>query len=164
MEFVWAKEMEKIEPFHRERVLVADDNDLNVDVLKMILEDKGLCVDVVYNGEDAVKRYLESEEGEYQVILLDINMAGGNGYEAAKQIRGAGRSDSQKVAICAVSADILPEHRKKAMAVGMNHYITKPVDYAELFQFIHMALAGEGGGRDERKAEETSCEQGKRIS
>lgn len=150
MRFVLEEELDQIEDFQGQHILIADDNDLNLEVIKVILEDRGLLVDAVYDGEEAVSRYLQSPEHYYQMILLDINMSGIDGYETAERIRQAGRNDSEWVLIYAISANILQEHKNRARAIGMNGYITKPVDYTELFQIMHRKL--------KQQAEIVKCE------
>ncbi len=150
MKFIWDDELAEIGGFQGQKILIADDNDLNLQAIKVILEDRGLQVDAVFDGEAAVQKYLESQEHEYQMVLLDINMAGMDGYEAAERIRQSNRADSEMIAIYAVSANILPEHRERSREAGMNGYILKPVEYPSLLRLIKRELMqrqGSGVGK-----------------
>lgn len=122
--------------FHGEKILLVDDNAMNLKVMRLIFEDQGLVVDTAMNGKEAVQKFLRSPEYSYEIILLDINMYGMDGFKTAECIRKSKRTDSKKVKIYAVSANVGAEYRERAKKAGMNGYITKPLCYEEIFSLI----------------------------
>lgn len=136
MKYVLEDEMEGYGKFNNEKILIVDDNDTNLLVVKTILEDRGLSVDTALSGCEGIVRFENSQENEYRIIFLDINMYDMDGYEVSKRIRNLGRDDSEKIPIYALSANIFAKDRNKAMESGMNGYVTKPVNYKELFSLI----------------------------
>ncbi len=118
---------------HREslagkKVLLAEDNEINMEIAKYILEDAGIIVSCAKNGQAAVKGFEDSAEGEIDFILMDILMPVMDGIEAAKTIRGLGREDAKTVPIIALSANALDADVKKTRMAGMNEHLTKPVE------------------------------------
>lgn len=140
MKFVLQDEIESYGKFDHEKILIVDDNDTNLFVIKTILEDRGLIVDTALSGTEGIARYELSEEFEYKIIFLDINMYDLNGYDVSKQIRNTNRKDSKKIPIYALSANIFAKDRMKAKESGMNGYVTKPVDYKSLFSLIREVI------------------------
>ncbi|MBO5485103.1 MAG: response regulator [Lachnospiraceae bacterium] len=140
MKFILEDQMDGVEEFQGERILFADDDRLCREAIKILLSEKGLAVDTVESGEEAVTRYLQSEEEEYTAIFLDVHMMELDGYHAAHQIRQSGRRDSREVGIYAVSADLMPRRMEQVRRAGMNGYIMKPINYRELFQVIHQEI------------------------
>ena len=110
------------------RVLLAEDNELNAEILLEVLSAEGFCADRAQNGAEAVKLFEQSEPGEYGVILMDVQMPVMNGYEAAQAIRALKRSDASTVLIFACTANIFKEDQNRALACGMNDFLPKPVD------------------------------------
>ena len=122
--------------FNGEKILVADDNDTNLDITKTIFEEVGLSVDTAENGNDALKLFLASEDNSYKMILLDIDMYGMDGCDTAKAIRQCGREDGASAPIYALTAYSSREYVRKARESGMTGYLTKPVNYPELFSLM----------------------------
>lgn len=122
--------------FNGEKILVADDNDTNLDITRMIFEEVGLSIDTSDNGKGALELFLNSEENFYKIILLDIDMYGMDGCDAAKAIRECGRGDGASVPIYALTAYSSREYIRKARDAGMTGYLTKPVNYPELFSLM----------------------------
>lgn len=122
------KKAEVVE-FHGERILLAEDNELNGEIAIEILTEAGLQVDWVENGSLCVEKYRSSEKGYYAAILMDIRMPVMNGYEAAIAIR---KFDTE-IPIIAMTADAFAEDVAKAMECGMNGHIAKPLDVKTLF-------------------------------
>lgn len=150
MKYLLEEEFTGQESFHQEKVLVVDDNEMNLRVTKLLLEDQGIIVDTAMDGEEALEKYLASGEFDYRTIFLDINMCGMDGYDTARAIRNANRGDSARVPIFAMSANIMAEHRKKAQEAGMNGYVTKPIAYGELFSMLHQVFQSmERSGEEE---------------
>ncbi len=114
------------------RVLIAEDNELNGQILKELLEGEGYQVSLVENGREALETFQASAPGEYGVILMDLMMPEMNGFDAARAIRALNRDDASSVRIFASTANTLPEDREKAFASGMNDFIAKPIDMREL--------------------------------
>lgn len=114
------------------RFLLVEDNELNMEIMLEILQEKEAIVETAENGKVAVEKFLASEPGFFDLILMDIKMPEMNGYEAAEQIRASGREDAQTVPIIALSADAFMEDVQKSLAVGMNSHVAKPVDFSIL--------------------------------
>ena len=123
------------------RVLAAEDNSLNSEILKFILEDMGINVNLVENGELAVKAFQESRPGEYAMILMDIMMPVMDGYEASRIIRNMKRPDAAKIPIIALTANAFAEDIVRSSEAGMDAHITKPIDENELKECMLRLLA-----------------------
>jgi signal transduction histidine kinase/DNA-binding response OmpR family regulator len=118
------------------RLLLVEDNELNVEVACEILELAGLSVDTAGNGREAVDKVLASPAGYYSLIFMDVHMPVMDGYEATELIRGSDRQDLKEIPIVAMTADAFAEDVKKAMEAGMNGHIAKPIDMAKLDQVL----------------------------
>lgn len=145
MEFVLKEEMEEYGSFNHEKILLVDDNDTNIFVVKTILEDRGLIVDTALCGIEGIERYRASKEFEYKIIFLDINMYDIDGYEVSKEIRMSDREDAAKIPVYALSANIFAKDRIKAKESGMNGYVTKPIIYKTLFGLIREIIEKDKG-------------------
>lgn len=118
------------------RVLLVEDNSLNVEIAQTLMEMRGFIVEVAYNGQEAIDKYVSNEPGYYEVILMDIRMPVMDGLEAAKKIRGMGRADSESIPIIAMTANAFDEDMNKSIENGMNGHLTKPIDMKLLFDTI----------------------------
>ena len=118
-------------------ILLAEDNELNMEIAEFLLQNEGAVVTKAWNGQEAVEIFEKSGSGEFDVILMDIMMPVMNGYEAAKRIRSLDREDAQVIPIIAMTANAFVEDRMKAKEVGMNEHIGKPVDGKLLVKVIH---------------------------
>lgn len=114
------------------RVLLVEDNELNIEVASELLEIVGLEVETAYNGKEAVEKVSEKPAGYYDLIFMDIQMPIMNGYEATAAIRASEREDLQEIPIIAMTADAFVDDVKKSKEAGMNGHIAKPVDIAKL--------------------------------
>ncbi len=114
------------------RVLVVEDNKLNMEIIHLLLEKYGLDVDEAENGEEALRKVESSEEGYYDLILMDIMMPVMDGLEATKEIRKIPREDCRTVPIIAMSANAFDEDVKRSIASGMNAHLSKPVNVKKL--------------------------------
>ena len=123
------------------RVLAAEDNSLNSEILKFILEDMGINVNLVENGELAVKAFQESRPGEYAMIFMDIMMPVMDGYEASRIIRNMKRPDAAKIPIIALTANAFAEDIVRSSEAGMDAHITKPIDENKLKECMLRLLA-----------------------
>ena len=109
-------------------ILLAEDNELNMEIAEFVLQNEGAVVTKAWNGQEAVERFKKSEPGEFNVILMDIMMPVMNGYEAAKAIRSMDRKDAKTIPIIAMTANAFTEDRIRAKEAGMDEHIAKPID------------------------------------
>ena len=118
-------------------ILLAEDNELNMEIAEFVLQNEGAVVTKAWNGQEAVERFKKSEPGEFDAILMDIMMPVMNGYEAAKTIRSMDRKDAKVIPIIAMTANAFAEDRIKAKEAGMDEHISKPVDEKLLVKVIY---------------------------
>ncbi len=118
------------------RILVADDNELNLEIMFEILNSSGAEVDCVHNGKEALDTYLKSSQGYYQIILMDVHMPEMDGLQATKKIRNSGRSDASIVPIIAMTADVFKEDIRRCKDAGMDAHIGKPVELDKLYSMV----------------------------
>ena len=118
-------------------ILLAEDNELNMEIAEFVLQNEGADVTKAWNGQEAVELFRNSKPGEFNVILMDIMMPVVNGYEATKMIRSLDREDAKKIPIIAMTANAFTEDRIRAKKAGMDEHIAKPVDVELLIKVIH---------------------------
>ena len=118
-------------------ILLAEDNDLNMEIAEFMLQNEGVEVTKAWDGQEAVELFRKSEPGEFDVILMDIMMPVMNGYEAAKMIRSMDREDAKAIPIIAMTANAFAEDRIRAKEAGMDEHVAKPVDVELLIKVIH---------------------------
>ena len=118
-------------------ILLAEDNELNMEIAEFMLQNEGAVVTKAWNGQEAVELFEKSRSGEFDVILMDIMMPVMNGYEATKMIRSLDREDAKEVPIIAMTANAFTEDRIRAKEAGMDEHIAKPVDMELLVKIIH---------------------------
>ena len=118
-------------------VLLAEDNELNMEIAEFMLQNEGTVVTKAWNGQEAVDIFRKSRSGEFDVILMDIMMPVMNGYEAAKMIRSLDREDAKVIPIIAMTANAFTEDRMRAKEAGMDEHIAKPVDGKLLVKVIN---------------------------
>ena len=121
-------------------ILLAEDNELNMEIAEFMLQNEGAVVTKAWNGQEAVELFEKSRPGEFDVILMDIMMPVMNGYEATKMIRSLDREDAKEVPIIAMTANAFTEDRISAKEAGMDDHIAKPVDAKLLVKVIHELL------------------------
>jgi|GEM_PF-1284914 len=117
-------------------VLLCEDHPLNQEITRLLLEKKGMRVDIAENGRRAVEEFSASEPGFFNVILMDIRMPLMDGYEATGALRALDRVDAKRVPIVALTADASAEDVRKCMDTGMNGHIAKPIDAQIFFETI----------------------------
>lgn len=122
------------------RILMAEDNELNAEIAKTVLEMYGAKVTVRENGLQAVEEFENSEPGTYNFIILDINMPVMNGHEAAMRLRSGDREDSKTIPIVAMSANAFAEDVEESLKSGMNAHISKPIKVDEMLKEISKFL------------------------
>ncbi len=115
------------EELQGKRILLVEDNDLNMEIAEFMLKDMGITVDTAENGKMAVEKYLSSETGTYDGILMDLMMPVMDGYEATERIRTSDHSDAAVIPIIAMSANAYAEDVQKCLNAGMNAHLSKPV-------------------------------------
>ena len=118
-------------------ILLAEDNELNMEIAEFVLQNVGADVTKAWNGQEAVELFRKSEPGGFDTILMDIMMPVMNGYEATKMIRSLDREDAKTIPIIAMTANAFTEDRLKAKEAGMNEHIVKPLDVELLIKVIH---------------------------
>ena len=118
-------------------ILLAEDNELNMEIAEFMLQNEGADVTKAWNGQEAVELFRKSKPGEFDVILMDIMMPVMNGYEATKLIRSLDREDARMIPIIAMTANAFTEDRLRAKEAGMDEHIPKPVDVKLLLKVIH---------------------------
>ena len=122
------------------RILLAEDNELNMEIAEFMFQKEGAEVTKAWNGLEVVEIFEKSSPGEFDVILMDIMMPVMNGYKATKRIRSMNREDAKTIPIIAMTANAFTEDRLKAKEAGMDEHISKPVDGDLLVKVIHELL------------------------
>ena len=133
-------DVEVIEKRKTGRILLAEDNELNQEIAKVILEDAGFNVEVAENGNVALNMLTNSEPGYYRLILMDVRMPVMNGYEATKAIRALDDKELSSIPIFAMTANAFEEDKKEAFACGMNGHLSKPIEIDVLFETLDRVL------------------------
>lgn len=118
------------------RILVVEDNDLNREIAIEILSMTGAAVEAAENGKEAVDMVQASEEGYYDLILMDLQMPVMNGYEATTALRAMEREDARKIPIVAMTANAFLEDIQQSKACGMNEHMSKPLDVDQLQRML----------------------------
>ena len=127
--------------FSRCRMLLAEDIEINREIVIELLKDLHLHIDCALNGEQAVDMFC-ANEGNYDIILMDIQMPVMDGLQATRQIRASGINNAEEVPILAMTANAFAESVRECLAEGMNDHIAKPIDVNEMLQKIALHLAG----------------------
>ena len=140
-------------------ILLAEDNELNMEIAEFVLQNEGAEVTKAWNGQEAVEIFGKSEPGEFDVILMDIMMPVVNGYEATKMIRSLEREDAKEIPIIAMTANAFTEDRIRAKEAGMNEHVAKPVDVEVLVKVIHKLVEDTADIMSERESEFQSVQR-----
>ena len=130
------KELEEKIFFNGKKILVAEDNQLNMEILYEVLKMRGVEVTKAWDGKEALEKFKESQDGYFDCILMDMYMPNMDGCLATKNIRDLDRKDSKTVPIFAVTANAFAEDINKTEAAGMNGHMSKPIDFHLLFQLM----------------------------
>ncbi len=126
--------------FKGKKILLVEDNDLNCEIANEILTEQGFVVDTAENGAIAVQKVEQSAQGQYDLILMDIQMPVMDGYEAARRIRALPDAKKAGIPIFAMTANAFEEDRQNALNAGMNGHIAKPLDFSLLLEILSEAL------------------------
>ncbi len=129
-----------LDDFSGKRVLLVDDIELNREIAEVILTEAGFLVESAPDGTDAVEMVSKSEEGYYDIILMDVQMPVMNGYEATRTIRDLPRRDIQNLPIIAMTANAMDEDKEAAIKNGMNAHVAKPLDIEALMDALRQFL------------------------
>jgi CheY-like chemotaxis protein len=124
--------------FKGKRILLAEDNDLNAEIAGEILSSAGFIVERAEDGIICVEKIEEAQPHYYDLVLMDIQMPRMDGYQATTAIRNLADEAKANIPIIAMTANAFEEDRRKALSIGMNGHMAKPIDVAELLR----ALAG----------------------
>ena len=124
-------------------ILLAEDNELNMEIAEFMLQNEGAEVTKAWNGQEAVELFRKSKPGEFDVILMDIMMPVMNGYEATKMIRSLDREDAKTIPIIAMTANAFSEDRLRAVEAGMNEHLAKPLESTVIIKTIAKYLKEE---------------------
>ena len=118
------------------RILLAEDNAMNMEIAVTMLEKTGICVDQARDGKEALDIFSASEPGTYDMILMDVQMPVMDGYEATKQIRKSTHPEAKTIPIIAMTANAFAEDVAEALSNGMNAHIAKPINYDKMFELL----------------------------
>ena len=126
--------------FRGRRILLVEDNELNSEIAVEILKEYGFLVDTAENGAEAVEKIKNSIPGDYDLVLMDVQMPVMNGYEATKQIRALTDPALSGITILAMTANAFDEDRKKVLECGMDGFLSKPIIIEELIDTLQKNL------------------------
>ena len=130
----------KASAFTGKKLLVVEDNELNLEIASTLLKEAGFEVDTAENGKIAVEKVEAASAGRYDLILMDIQMPEMDGYEATRRIRALPDAKKAALPIVAMTANAFEDDRKNALHAGMNGHIAKPLDIQKLFQVLSELL------------------------
>lgn len=137
------KEPEEAEiDFTKIRLLLVEDNEINLEIANMILTGSGFMVETAENGQVAIDKLLAADAGYYDAVLMDIQMPVMDGYTATRNIRGFEDKKKAEIPIIAMTANAFKEDEEAALAAGMSAHVTKPIDVAVLLKTLSSVLAG----------------------
>lgn len=135
-EKVVQKEINNNKEHNKLKIMLVDDNELNIEIEKYMLEKENIMVTTAKNGEEALKLFEESKVSEYDAILMDINMPIMNGFDAAKRIRALNHEEAKDIPIIAMTANAYGEEIQKIKESGMTAYLTKPIDIDRIMKTL----------------------------
>lgn len=136
------EQREKEYDFSGRRLLLAEDNELNLEIARELLKRTGAEVDAAHDGQEACDMFLNTPQGSYDAVLLDIQMPLMDGYQAAKKIRASSHPDAKAVPIIAMTANAFSEDVVAALSAGMDGHVAKPVEPELLYQTLGAFLKG----------------------
>ena len=129
------------------QILLAEDNELNMEIKQFFIEQHGGTVLPVQNGQEVVKHFAVSAPGEIDLILMDVMMPVMNVYKATRVIRQMSRPDAKTIPILAMSANAFSDDIRQSLAAGMNEHLSKPIEEGKLLAAMARLL-----GKDEKAA------------
>ena len=134
------KEESSENPFKNKKILLVEDNELNREIAVELLKEEGFILDTAEDGTIAVEKMRTAKPGQYDLILMDIQMPIMDGYEATRQIRKLKNPETANIPIVAMTANAFEEDRQKALEAGMNEHVSKPIDMARLLEVVKKVL------------------------
>lgn len=138
--------------FHEKQILLVEDNEINLEIAMELIGMTGAAVDTAMDGVEAVERFEASAPGQYDLILMDVQMPRMDGYEATRRIRALERPDAKSVPIFAMTANAFAEDTDKSREAGMDAHISKPLDikalYAQMSGFLSGPVVEDGGSAE----------------
>ena len=134
------KEESSENPFKNKKILLVEDNELNREIAVELLKEEGFILDTAEDGTIAVEKMRTAKPGQYDLILMDIQMPIMDGYEATRQIRKLKNTETANIPIVAITANAFEEDRQKALEAGMNEHVTKPIDMERLLEVVRKVL------------------------
>ena len=143
-------EAEKKTILRGKRILLAEDNDLNAEIAQTILEESGFLVDHVEDGAKCVAAIEQKPAGSYDLILMDIQMPNLDGYQATQAIRALADPEKANLPIVAMTANAFQEDKERALSVGMNDHIAKPIDIPKVEEALLSVLQERDTGPERR--------------
>ena len=127
-------------PFKNKKILLVEDNELNREIAVELLKEAGFILDTAEDGTIAVEKMRTAKPGQYDLILMDIQMPIMDGYETTRQIRKLENPETANIPIVAITANAFEEDRQKALEAGMNEHVSKPIDLARLLEAVKKVL------------------------
>lgn len=128
------------EDLHGKRILIAEDNPLNLEITQELLKMSSILTEGAKDGKEAVDAFLSHEPGYYDAILMDIQMPVMDGFEATSKIRNCGRKDGESIPIIAATANAFTDDIAASLAAGMNAHVSKPIDIQQLSEVLNQYL------------------------
>ena len=135
-----SKEESSENPFKNKKILLVEDNELNWEIAVELLKEEGFILDTAEDGTIAVEKMRTAKPGQYDLILMDIQMPIMDGYEATRQIRKLKNPETANIPIIAMTANAFEEDRQKALEAGMNEHVSKPIDMERLLEVVKKVL------------------------
>lgn len=135
-EILSAEKQSELEILSGMRVLIAEDNAINMEIARTMLEDVGVESVTAENGQIAFEKYMNAEEGYFEAILMDVMMPVLDGLEATKKIRNSQRKDALTIPIIGMTANAYNEDKEKALDVGMNVHLIKPIEVQKVYEAL----------------------------
>jgi CheY-like chemotaxis protein len=129
-----------IPDLHGKRLLLVEDIEINRVIIQEILEETRIAIDEAVNGDEALEKFAASPECYYDLIFMDIQMPGMDGYETTRALRALPRADAARVPIFAMTANAYREDIERALDAGMNGHLAKPIDFHALMETLYRAL------------------------
>ena len=123
------------------KVLLVEDNELNMEIAEFLLENAGMEVTAVFNGKEAVDAFASSRENYFDLILMDIMMPVMDGLTATRTIRAMKRKDAKKIPIFAMTANAFLDDMEESRKAGMNEHLSKPLDESQMMSAIRRYVA-----------------------
>lgn len=133
-----------VKEFCGRKVLLVDDNEINLEIEREILEDIGFTVETASNGREAVDIIADSRDNEYALVLMDIQMPVMDGRQATIEIRNLPDKNKAGVTVIALSANAFESDRKQSLECGLDEHLTKPLDLSELLRTVSVVLRSRG--------------------